>query len=153
MKTPRTKNNTRGKKICVVASRFNDFISEKLLAGCLDELTKQGVKKDQILTHWVPGSFEIPVVALKCALKKSTVAVICLGAVIRGETLHFEHIARCAADGIKEVALLTKKPIIFGVLTTDTVDQAEKRCQVKGPNKGREAAQAALDMIDLFKQL
>lgn len=135
----------------VVTSRFNEFITRRLLDGCVDELQARGVAPAKIRTVWVPGAFELPVVALKCARRKDVAAVICLGAVIRGETYHFELVSRGAAEGIMQAGLLTGKPVIFGVITTDTVDQAYKRSQEKGENKGREAAEAALDMTAVLR--
>ena len=143
----------KGKNIAIVVSRFNDFITKRLLKGCLKELSRLGVKDKQITIVWVPGSFEIPVAALRLAQKRSIQAVICLGAVIRGETLHFELVARGASEGIARVELMTQKPVIFAVLTTDTVDQAYKRSETKGDNKGREAARNALEMMNLLEKL
>ena len=143
----------KGKNIGIVVSRFNDFITQRLLKGCLKELSRLGVNDRQITVVKVPGSFEIPVTALHLAQKKSIHAVICLGSVIRGETMHFDLVARGASEGITQVALMTKKPVIFAVLTTDTVDQAYKRSEIKGDNKGTEAARNALEMIDLLEQL
>jgi 6,7-dimethyl-8-ribityllumazine synthase len=141
-------------RIAIVASRFNDFITKKLLSACLMELKHRGLKESQVTTVWVPGSFEIPVTALKLAKRKNIDAVICLGAVIRGETYHFEVVANECARGIMEVALTTAKPIIMGVLTTDTVAQAQARAGGKGgTNKGRDAALNALEMIALLKEL
>ena len=142
---------SQGRKIAVVVSQFNEVISRRLLKACLGELIRRGVKKSDIAVHWVPGSLEIPLLALKLAKKKD--AVIALGAVIRGETLHYELVARGVAEGIMRVSLRTGKPIIFGVLTTDTFKQAQARAQDKGENKGRDAAQAALSMIDLLKSI
>ncbi|MFA5088759.1 MAG: 6,7-dimethyl-8-ribityllumazine synthase [Candidatus Omnitrophota bacterium] len=147
------RGNTKGKKFAIVVSRFNDFITKKLLAGCLDELYQHGVRKNDITVIWVPGAFEIPVVALRAAKKKTIHAVICLGAVIRGETMHFDLVARAAAEGIGQVSLLTNKPVIFGVLATDTVAQAYARSQERGSNKGRDAAQAAMEMAGLFAKI
>ena len=143
----------RGRKIGIVASKFNEFITKRLLNACLEELHQCGVKREHVTTVFVSGSLEIPVVALKMAKKKNIDAVICLGAVIRGETYHFEVVANTAADGIAQVALLTSKPVIFGILTTNNEDQAYKRSELKGTNKGREAAVTALEMIDLLSQL
>ena len=140
-------------RIGIAVSRFNEFITKRLLDACLGELAKRGVKEKDILLVWVPGSLELPVVALRLARKKNVDAVICLGAVIRGETIHFELVARGAADGIMQVAVTTGKPVIFGVLATDTVNQAYARSQEKGDNKGRDAAQAALEMIGALKQI
>ncbi len=140
-------------RIAIVASRFNEDIAQRLLNGCLEELSHLGLKKKEIAVFWVPGSFEIPLIALKLAGKKNVDAVICLGAVIRGETAHFDYVAQGAAQGIAQASLLTGKPVILGVLTTDTVDQAYKRSQKRGVNKGREAAITAVEMIDLLKQI
>ncbi len=137
-------------KIAIVVSRFNEFITKKLLTGCLKELLRLGIKQNEITVAWVPGAFEIPVAALKFARKKKIDAVICLGAVIRGETMHFELVAQGAAFGITEVALTTGKPVIFGILATETVDQATKRCGRE--NKGIEAARNALQMVNLLKK-
>ncbi len=140
--------------VAIVVSRFNDFISKSLLKACLMELRRSGLKDNQVTTVWVPGAFEIPVVAVKLAKKKNIDAVICLGAVIRGDTYHFEVVANECARGIMSASLSSGKPVIMGVLTTDTVAQAERRAQDKGKvNKGRDAAQAALDMIALLKAL
>ena len=140
--------------IAIVASRFNDFISRPLLNACWMELKRAGLKDEQITTVWVPGAFEVPLTALKLAKKKNVDAVICLGAVIRGETYHFDVVANEVSRGIMEASLAAEKPVIMGVLTTDTVDQAQKRAQDKGgPNKGRDAARAALDMVHLLKKV
>jgi 6,7-dimethyl-8-ribityllumazine synthase len=147
------KNTVKGVKIGIVASRFNDFITKRLLDACLQELSKRGVSQKDITLAWVPGSFEIPVTALKFARKKSIHAVIGLGAVIRGETLHFDLVSQAAAQGMTQVSLLTGKPVIFGVLTTDTVDQAYKRSDPEGDNKGRDAAAAALEMIGVLRKI
>ena len=139
-------------RVGIVASCFNEFITKALLAACLRELKRQGLTDRQITTIWVPGSFEIPAVALKLAKRKNIDAVICLGAVIRGETYHFEVVANAVSQGIMQVGLWTGKPVIMGVLTTDTVAQAQKRAGDKGKdNKGRNAAMAALEMISLSR--
>ena len=147
------KNNGRGRKIVVIASKFNEFITKRLLSGCLDELARCNVKKSDITVAWVPGAYEIPVIASKFAKKKNVHAVICLGAVIRGETIHFDLVARGVAHGIMQVSLLTGKPVIFGVLAVDTVDQAYKRSEEKGDNKGRDSALAVIEMISLMTQI
>jgi len=139
--------------IAIVASCFNDFITKRLLSACLMELKCQGLGDAQITTVWVPGSFEIPLAALKLAQRKNIDAVICLGAVIRGETYHFEVMSNECARGIMEASLIGGKPVIMGVLTTDTVAQAQARAGQKGDNKGRDCACTALEMIALFKQL
>lgn len=143
----------KGKKIGIVAAKFNDFVTRRLLAGCLKELLKRGVRGADITVARVPGSLEIPLVALRLAKKKNIQAVICLGAVIRGETLHFDLVARGAAQGIARAALVSGKPVIFGVLTTDTVAQAYKRSDDRKDNKGKDAAVDALEMIDLMAQI
>ncbi len=139
--------------IAIIVARFNDFISKALLNACLMELKTKGLRDSQITTLWVPGSFEIPLTALKLAQKKNIDAVICLGAVIRGDTFHFEVVANETSRGIMEASLQTGKPIVMGVLTTDTIDQAKKRAQEKGgSNKGRDAAITALEMVHLLKK-
>ncbi len=153
MKTLKKKSRSIKKTYAIVASRFNEFITKRLLDGCLDEFKKLGVKKDQIKVFWVPGAFDIPVVALKLAQKKSINAVVCLGAVIRGETYHFELVAKGAAQGITQAALVTGKPVILGVLTTDTVNQAYARAEEKGDNKGRDAARAAVEMVSVLEKV
>ena len=152
IKTLKGQGKSSGKRFSIVISRFNDFITKRLLDGCLKELMRCGVKENEITIVWVPGSFEIPLTALKLAKKKSVDAVICLGAVIQGETLHFDLIARSVTQGIAQVALLTKKPVIFGVLTTYTVTQAYKRSQITGDNKGRDAARSAVEMANLLRR-
>ena len=142
----------RGPKIAVVISRFNDFVTKNLLDGCLKELKKSGYKDAQISVTWVPGALELPLAALKWAKKKDIAGVICLGAVIRGDTYHFELVANESARGIMDVALKVGKPVIFGVLSTDTVQQANDRSRTDGgDNKGRDAAQALVDMLDVLK--
>ena len=141
-------------RIAIVASSFNDFITKGLLSACLEELEGQGWGKDQITTVWVPGAFEAPLAALKFAKRKNIEAVICLGAVIRGDTYHFEVVANECARGIMQVSLITQKPVIMGILTTDTVGQAQARAGKKASNnKGRDAARTALEMIALLKRL
>ena len=141
-------------RIAIVASSFNDFITKGLLKACLMELKRQGLDDKQITTVWVPGAFEIPLAALKFAKRKDIDAVICLGAVIRGETYHFEVVSNECARGMMEASLMAAKPVIMGVLTTDTVAQAQARAGSKsGNNKGREAARDALQMIALLKEL
>ena len=144
----------RSPHVAIVAASFHDFIAKGLLKACLMELKRQGLANEQITTVWVPGAFEIPLTALTLAKRKDIDAVICLGAVIRGETYHFEVVANECTRGIMQAALTASKPVIMGVLTTDTVAQALARSGGKGGrNKGRDAARAALDMIALFKRL
>ncbi len=141
-----------GRKFGIVVSRFNDFITKELLAGCLQELGSLKVKSNDITTIWVPGSFEIPVAALKLAKKKNIDGVICLGAIIRGETIHFDLIAQAAALGVAQASVATGKPVIFGVLATQNLEQAYKRSGRKGENKGIEAARNAVEMVNLLKE-
>jgi 6,7-dimethyl-8-ribityllumazine synthase len=141
-------------RIAIVAASFHDFITRGLLKACLMELRRQGLASEQITTVWVPGAFEMPLAALRLAKRKDIDAVICLGAVIRGETYHFEVVANECARGIMEVSLRSGKPVIMGVLTTDTVAQAQARAGGKGGhNKGRDWARAVLEMIALLKRL
>ena len=149
----RRKSGNRPKRIGIVVSLFNGHITKRLLSGCLNELSRSGMKKKDITVVAVPGAFEIPVTASHLARKKNIDAVICLGAVIRGETMHFDLVAQGAAQGIMQVSLMTGKPVIFGVLATNTVDEAYKRADEKGGNKGGDAAQAALAMIDALRQM
>lgn len=139
--------------IAIVVSRFNEPITRRLLDACVDELIKLGLKKSSLHVAWVPGAHEIPVTALTFAKKKNIHAVICLGAVILGETFHYELVARGAAEGIKDVALQTGKPVIFEVLACDTMKKATDRAKVKGVNKGREAALTAAEMIDVLRKI
>lgn len=143
--------STKG-KFGIVISRFNSFITKKLLKGCLDELLRCGVKESSIVVVSVPGAWEIPLVAMSLAQKKNIDAVICLGAVIRGETYHFEVVARGACSGIRKVALKTGKPVVLGVLTTNNTRQAMKRSEGKN-NKGREAALVAVEMVNTMALL
>ena len=141
-------------RIAIVAASFNEFITKRLLKACLAELQAQGLTSRGITTCWVPGSFEIPLAALKIAQRKDIDAVICLGAVIRGETYHFEVVANECAHGIMEASLRTGKPVIMGVLTTDTVAQAKARSRGNaGDNKGHEAALAAVEMIAILRKI
>ena len=143
----------RGRKIGIVVANFNGFVTRRLLDGCLKELLARGVRETDITVARVPGSLEIPLVALRLAKKKNIHAVICLGAVIRGETLHFDLVAKGAAQGIARAAFVSGKPVIFGVLATDTVEQANTRSDEKKDNKGRDAAVDALEMIDLMARI
>ena len=141
------------KKYGIVVSQFNEFITKRLLDGCLDEFDRRGVKKQTLTVVHVPGAFELPVAALKLAKKKTIDAVVCLGAVIRGETIHFELVAEGAAHGIAQVSLMTGKPVIFGVIATETVAQAYKRSASKGDNKGKDAAEAAIEMTEVLDRI
>jgi 6,7-dimethyl-8-ribityllumazine synthase len=142
-----------GLRFGIVIARFNDFISSKLLSGALDCLGRHGTEADGIETAWVPGSFEIPLVAERMARSGRYDAVICLGAVIRGSTPHFDFVAAEVAKGVARVTLDTGLPVIFGVLTTDTIEQAVERAGTKSGNKGWDAALSALEMANLLKGL
>lgn len=142
-----------GKKFAIVVSRFNDFINDKLLSGAVDNLTRHGVSDSDITVAWTPGAFEIPPVTKKLAESGKYNAVIALGCVIRGATAHFEYVAGEAAKGIGQAAMQTGIPIIFGVLTTETIEQAIERAGTKAGNKGAESALAAIEMANLMEQL
>lgn len=143
----------KGKKFGIVVSRFNDFITKDLVAGCLDALTRHGADEKDITVVRVPGAFEIPSVAQKLAKAKSYDAVICLGTVIRGSTPHFDYIASEVSKGIASVSLDTGLPVIFGVITADTIEQAIERAGAKEGNKGRDAALSAIEMANLLAQI
>lgn len=140
-------------RFAVVVARFNSTVSSSLLAGCRDALARHGVADDRVDVAWVPGSFEIPVVAKTMAASGRYAAVICLGCVIRGETGHYDFVAGQAASGVLQAGLSTGVPVIFGVLTTETVEQAINRAGLKAGNKGVDAAMAAIEMVNLFKSL
>ncbi len=140
----------KGKKFGVVISRFNEFVSAKLLEGCIDTLSRHGVQENAIDVAWVPGSFEIPMIALKMAKSKKYDALICLGTIIRGATPHFEFVASEAAKGVAKVALDTLTPCIFGVITADNLEQAIERAGAKDGNKGRDSALSAIEMANLY---
>ncbi|MBU0730497.1 MAG: 6,7-dimethyl-8-ribityllumazine synthase [Proteobacteria bacterium] len=142
-----------GKKFGIVLSRFNSFISERLLEGALDTLIRFGASDDAIAIVRVPGAYEIPLIAQKMAKSGKYDAVICLGAVIRGATPHFDFVANEAAKGIAQVGMETEVPVIFGVLTTDTIEQAIERAGSKAGNKGSDCASAAIEMVNLLEQL
>jgi 6,7-dimethyl-8-ribityllumazine synthase len=143
----------KGLKIGVVVSRFNEFFSSKLLDGAQDALVRHGVLEADIEVAWTPGSFEIPLIAQKMAATKKYNAVICLGAVIRGGTPHFEYIAAEVTKGIAKVGLDTGVPVILGVITTDTLEQAVERSGTKAGNKGFDAAVSAIEMANLVKAI
>jgi 6,7-dimethyl-8-ribityllumazine synthase len=141
------------KKFVLIASRFNEFITAKLVEGALDCLLRHGAEEENITVIRVPGAFELPLVASKLAAGGKYEAVICLGAVIKGETPHFDYIAAEAAKGIAQAAMATGKPVIFGVITADSLDQAIERAGTKAGNKGWDAALSAIEMSDLFKKI
>jgi len=143
----------KGRKFAIVASRFNDFITKDLLSGCLDTLLRHGADDKDIVVSWVPGAFEVPLVAQKLARSKSYDSVICLGTVIRGSTAHFEYIASEVAKGIAKVSQDTGVPVTFGIITADTIEQAIERAGTKDGNKGRDAALSAIEMANVLTQL
>ena len=143
----------KGLKFGLVVSRFNEFIAKRLLDGAQDALLRHGVSQEDIEIAWTPGSFEIPLVAKKLAQTKRYDAVICLGAVIRGGTPHFEYIAAEVTKGIAKVSLETGLPVIYGVITTDTIEQAIERAGTKAGNKGFEAAVGAIEMANLLRSI
>lgn len=145
--------NASGLRFAVIVTRFNDFITEKLLGGALDALKRSGGDEDLVTVVRVPGAFEIPLMARRLAASGEYDAVICLGAVIRGATPHFDYVAAEASKGIASVSLDTGVPLSFGVITTDTIEQAIERAGTKAGNKGWEAAVTAIEMANLFKQL
>jgi len=143
----------QGLRIAIVVSRFNELVTRPLLGGAQDGLARHGVEPEGVDVAWVPGSFEIPLTARKLAESGRYQAVICLGAVIRGETPHFDHVANQASSGIARVALDTGVPVIFGVITADTLEQALERAGGKMGNKGYDAAVAAIEMANLMRGL
>jgi 6,7-dimethyl-8-ribityllumazine synthase len=143
----------KGMKFGIVASRFNDFICGRLIDGAMDALTRAGAEDKDIAIYKVPGAFELPLVAKKLAKSGNFDAIICLGAVIRGATPHFEYISAEVSKGIASVGLETEVPVAFGVLTTDTIEQAIERAGTKSGNKGADAAMSAIEMVDLFKKI
>ena len=143
----------KGKKFGIVASRFNDFITKELISSCIDTLVRHGAQEKDLSVTWVPGAFEIPLIAQKIAKSKSYDAVICLGTIIRGSTPHFDYIASEVSKGIAKVSLDTGTPVIFGVITADTIEQAVERAGTKDGNKGKDAALSAIEMANLLSQL
>ena len=138
-------------KIGIVAARFNEFITSKLLAGALDGLKRHDVKEDDIDVAWVPGAFEIPLIASKMAKSKKYDAVICLGAVIRGSTSHYDYVCNEVTKGIAQVSLANDIPVLFGVLTTENIEQAIERAGTKAGNKGFDSAVSAIEMVNLMR--
>jgi 6,7-dimethyl-8-ribityllumazine synthase len=145
--------SAQGKRFALIASRFNDFITERLVAGAVDALIRNGAADKDIALVKVPGCFEIPLAAKKLATAGTYDAVICLGAVIRGATPHFEYISAEVSKGIAQVGLESSVPVIFGVITTDTIEQAIERAGTKAGNKGWDAAMAAVEMANLMKKI
>ena len=142
-----------GLKIGIVGARFNEFIVSKLISGARDGLVRHGVNDDDITLAWVPGAFEIPLVAKKMALSGKYDAVICLGAVIRGATSHYDYVCAEVSKGVANVSLDSEVPVIFGVITTDSIEQAIERAGTKAGNKGFDAAATAIEMANLLKQI
>ena len=142
---------TDNEKFCIVISRFNEFIGSKLLSGAIDEFVRHVIKEDTIAVIWTPGAFEIPLIAQKAASTGKYNAIVTLGAVIKGSTDHYEFVAAEVSKGIAQVALKTGVPVIFGVLTTDNLEQAIERAGTKAGNKGSEAAKTAIEMANLTK--
>jgi 6,7-dimethyl-8-ribityllumazine synthase len=140
-------------RFAIVAARFNRLIVDSLVAGARDALSRHGVAEDAVDLAWVPGSVEIPLIAQRLAASGKYAAVICLGAIIRGDTDHYDHVASAATSGITQAGLTTGVPVIFGVLTCDTVEQALNRAGIKAGNKGFDAAVTAIEMVNLLRQL
>lgn len=153
MKVYEGKLVAQGLKFGVVVGRFNEFIGGKLLTGAIDGLKRHGVEEDDIEIAWVPGAFEIPLVAKKMVSTQKYDAVLCLGAVIKGSTPHFDYVSAEVSKGVAHVSLETGVPVIFGVLTTDTIEQAIERAGTKAGNKGYDAAVTAIEMANLLKQV
>ncbi len=147
------KISAEGFNFAIIVSRFNDFISSKLVEGAMDAMTRHGATEGQVSLIKVPGAFEIPLAAKRLAESGNYHAIICLGAVIRGSTPHFEYVAAEVSKGIATVSLESKVPVLFGVLTTDSLEQAIERAGSKVGNKGWDAAMAAMEMVNLYKQL
>lgn len=142
-----------GKRFAIVGSRFNEFITSKLIAGAKDALIRHDVKDEDITTIWVPGAFEIPLVAKKAAKSGKFDAVICVGAVIRGATSHYDYVCNEVSKGIAHISLETEVPVMFGILTTENIEQAIERAGTKAGNKGFDCAMGAIEMINLLEEL
>lgn len=143
----------KGKKFAIIGSRFNEFITSKLIGGAKDALIRHGVETTDIVQYWVPGAFELPLIAKKVAKTQKFDAVICLGAVIRGATSHYDLVCNEAAKGIASVSLETEVPVMFGVITTDSIEQAIERAGTKAGNKGFDAAISAIEMVNLIDEI
>ena len=153
MKTVEGQLKADGLKVGIVVARFNEFITGKLLSGSIDCLTRHGADEKDITIAWVPGAFEIPLTAKKMAASKKSDAIICLGAVIRGATPHFDYVCAEVSKGIATVSLQYDMPVAFGVLTTENIEQAVERAGTKAGNKGVDAAMAVIEMADLLKNI
>jgi 6,7-dimethyl-8-ribityllumazine synthase len=153
MRTVEGKMTGKGMKVGIVAARFNEFITSKLLGGALDMLRRHEVAEEDITTAWVPGAFEIPVIAKKMAESGKYDAVICLGAVIRGSTSHYDYVCNEVSKGIAQVSMGNGLPVMFGVLTCENIEQAIERAGTKAGNKGAECANGAIEMVNLMREL
>ena len=153
MKTLEGKLTSKNMKIAIVVARFNEFITSKLLSGCIDCLIRHEAADEDLTVAWVPGAFEIPMAAKKLAESGKYDAVICLGAVIRGATPHFDYVCAEASKGIAQVSMQTGVPVAFGVLTTENIQQAVERAGTKAGNKGVDCAMTAMEMVNLFKEM
>ncbi|HPS57224.1 MAG TPA: 6,7-dimethyl-8-ribityllumazine synthase [Spirochaetota bacterium] len=153
MKTIEGKLDATGLKVGIVVSRFNEFITGKLLGGAVDCLKRNNADEENITVAWVPGAFEIPATAKRLVQSKKYDAVICLGTVIRGSTPHFEYVSAEVSKGVAQVSMTAEIPVIFGVLTTDSIEQAIERAGTKSGNKGFDAAMSAIEMANLFRQI
>jgi 6,7-dimethyl-8-ribityllumazine synthase len=153
MKVIEAKLNAQGKSFAILVSRFNNFITKRLLEGALTELTRLSADEKKIEVVWVPGAFEMPCLAQKLAKTKKYDAIICLGAIIKGDTPHFEYVASEAAKGIANIALTTGIPAVFGVITSENLEQAIERAGAKGGNKGEDAARVAVEMANLMEMI
>lgn len=153
MKTLEGKLTAKNMKIAIVVARFNEFITSKLLSGCIDCLIRHEAADEDLTVAWIPGAFEIPMAAKKLAESGKYDAVICLGAVIRGATPHFDYVCAEASKGIAQVSMQTGVPVAFGVLTTENIQQAVERAGTKAGNKGVDCAMTAMEMVNLFKEM
>ena len=153
IRTVEGKMTGKGRKVGIVAARFNEFITSKLLGGALDMLRRHEVAEEDITTAWVPGAFEIPVIAKKMAESGKYDAVICLGAVIRGSTSHYDYVCNEVSKGIAQVSMGNGLPVMFGVLTCENIEQAIERAGTKAGNKGAECANGAIEMVNLMREL
>ena len=153
MKTYEGSLVAKSMKVAIVAARFNEFITSKLIGGAMDGLSRHGVQENDVHLAWVPGAFEIPLIASKLAASGKYDAVICLGAVIRGSTSHYDYVCAEVSKGIAQVSLQSQIPVLFGVLTTDTIEQAIERAGTKAGNKGYDCALSAIEMVNLIREI
>ena len=153
MKTYEGSLVAKSMKVAIVAARFNEFITSKLIGGAMDGLSRHGVQENDVHLAWVPGAFEIPLIASKLAASGKYDAVICLGAVIRGSTSHYDYVCAEVSKGIAQVSLQSQIPVLFGVLTTDTIEQAIERAGTKAGNKGYDCAVSAIEMVNLIREV